>query len=278
MGPEPRREFPALLGDLASLRPEQVDEPLWEIASGIGSFGADADPTWIPWLHYLLVAQASRPFAASSRALPLLVSGVIAAWPQADPSRPYDGFFADLLCTLGRRLMATPPWRDDDPFGWIADANRRHDHWHDPQEDFTALAFLHAKYLPAAQVPAWIASVLDVPHPVWRGQVLPWLVGMHSMLAGEVDQPADWREEDLRHVQFEGSYLLRGRNDGDHTPGREPPPPALPPANRAALLATVRRRMNVERLCEWLDSFAPYPSLHANLFDVPERFTRLYLD
>jgi hypothetical protein len=275
---ETRRMFPELLGDLARLDTRALEEPLVEIASGMHSFGP-VDGSWVPWFHHLLAQLVPRALDDHGRLLPLLVNGVIACHPRAESDERYEGFTDDVLATLGRSLMTGPPWRDaTDPLGWVREARRRHDHWHDVEGTFAASAFLHLVYLPTAQVPAWVASMLDIPDPVWRGQVLPWLVGVHPMLDGDVRWPKEWVGGFEPCVDWDWSHVLSGDTTGDHTPGRARPAPALRGANGAVVIETVRRRMNYDRLCAWLDSFKPYPSLADNLFDVPERFTRLYLD
>ena len=273
---ETRRMFPGLLGDLATLDTRVLQDPLVEIASGLHSFG-DVDG-WVPWFQYLLARLVPRALEDRGRLLPLLVNGVIACCPPAGTDRRYDGYTDDVLATLGRSLMTGPHWRDPaDPLCWTHAARHRHHHWHDVEDAFAASAFLHLVHLPTAQVPAWVASMLDIPDPVWRGQVLPWLVGVHPLLNGEVGWPREWKDAEPR-VGWSWSHVLGGETTGDHRPERARPAPALRDGTGAAVIEAVRRRMNYERLCAWLDSFKPYPSLNDNLFDVPERFTRLYLD
>jgi hypothetical protein len=273
---ETRRMFPELLGDLSALDTAALEDPLVEIASGLHCFG-DVDG-WVPWFQYLLPRFVPRALEDRGRLLPLLVNGAILCCSPAGTDAPYDGYTDDLLATLGRSLMTMPHWRDaSDPLCWTRAALQRHHHWHYVEDAFAASAFLHLVHLPTAQVPAWVVSMLDIPDPVWRGQVLPWLVGVHPMLVGAVRWPCEWKDAEPR-VDWNWSHVLGGETTGDHRPDRAPPGPALRGDNGAVVIDTVRRRMNHERLCAWLDSFKPYPSLNDNLFDVPERFARLYLD
>jgi hypothetical protein len=276
-----RRMYPELMGDLTALSAEDLEDPLVEIATGTSNFGGEAD-CWGAWFHYLIAPLLPRALEGGFDSVAeLLVTGLVAHYPQGIDDPPYRDFRQDMLLTLGRCVTGAQPWLEGRGArfrSWYDRGRSDNPGWLEARGEFAASAFLHAKYLAPDAIPAWTTSMLDFDAPAWRAQVLIWLVAMKPMFEGAVAQLSEMARVDGASASWAWSHVLKGTNDGDYSPDRPTPPPALPEANRAALVATVRRRMNHERLCAWLDSFKAIPALDQGLYDVPERFTRYYLD
>ena len=270
------RMFPDLLDELDGVAHELLHDALWEAAAGTCRFGRR--PGWDAWLLYLiaqLVPRARQRFTAG-RVSELLVTAFVALYPQGVADAPYPGFQDDVLRTLGQSLMEPAAWPAPVGSAWREPRAVTALGYYDLQADVAALAFLQAKYLPASEVPAWVGSVLDIPAPAWRANTLAWLVWLHPLLSGAVQQVDALSRDGYGTLAWHGSDCLHGREDGNPAPA--PAPAAIPPANGAAVIATVRRRMTVARLVQWLDSFEANPALENGLLDLPERFTALYLD
>ncbi len=92
----------------------------------------------------------------------------------------------------------------------------------------------------AEAVTPWMDSVLDIPDPHWRSQVLVWLVGAHPILTGEISQPKDLPECAPFCVGWDESWRLTGNYSGQF---REWATVSefLPPDNRAAMLKAAHR-------------------------------------
>jgi len=267
---ESRKMFPQLMGNLDAVPAAEIEHALREAASGTISFGLNDE--WSGWFHYLLPQLVPRALETGSDSLlELLVDGLLAHYPQGVVEPPYPGFREDILATLGQCL----PGAWDETTG-MESAQRPPHSYPEVTGTFAASAFLMLKYLPGQAVAEWVTSLLDIPFPPWRAQVLTWLVGIHGRIDRQGAWPRYWTSDEPQ-VAWGWSHIHSGFNDGDHSP-RPPAHPPIPDANRDALFATARRRMSVERLCAWLDSFAPYAGLHDSQYDLPERFTRLYLD
>jgi hypothetical protein len=266
---ETRRMFDELMGDLAAVDDERLCRALEEIGSGTQSFGHMQE--WDDWFHFLFAPLIERLPRTCRRAgdslLEYVVTALMSLHPDAVAAPPYAGFVEDVLMTLGRAVVAREPWGVDDPWSWVRDARSTQLQRHRTQGEFAASAFLHLKYLPADAVPAWTASMLDIPHPVWRAQVLPWLAGMADVSVGRSEDDRFARD----NLEWAWSHALE-RSKGD-----VPAPIALPDANVQAMVATVRRAMNRGRYEAWLESFEPYPAVRDGLYDLPPRFERYYL-
>jgi hypothetical protein len=273
---EVRKTFPALMGDLDTLPLDDLIDPLREIASGPGSFG-DPCGEWGPWFHYLMPRLLPRAMEGTHESvLEYLVTGLFALHPQDLSEAPFRQ--QDVLLTLGRCLMEAQPWLSHGyPTRecWICDARSDRMQWHSPHGVFNASAFLQLKCLPSDDVPAWVVSMLDIPSPLWRAEVLPWLVGIHPLLTGELTQPEGL---DAAASHYDASWAWSHCLKGQVALEPERPPPAVSRETCEAVIETVRRCMSHERLCAWLDSFKPYRLLDQGMFDVPERFARYYLD
>lgn len=271
-----RDGFAELHGEVEAIDAGTLEVALWNLASAAND--ADRDPALVAWFHYLLsrLAGRARHRGAVGRLGESLVSGFAAHYPRGVGSdAPYAGFRDDVLLTLGRYLMDPAEWPAPRGSAWreprIANAHG----YYDLQKDVLATVFLQAKYLPLAEVPAWVASMLEIPAPSWRANVVGALVALQPLFAGDIGQAGELGGLDGIWC---GSKSLRGWKDGDWQVDGPPPPPAIPAANGAAIIATVRERMTVARLVQWLDTFEANPALEHGLSDLPERFTALYLD
>jgi hypothetical protein len=271
-----RQMFDALLGDLDLLPTSALQEPLGEIASGTSSFGPR--PEWDAWFHYLLGALVPRSHEAFvSYLLEYLVSGFIALHPNGVHRAPYAGFRDDVLMTLGRCMMDAQCWKGSDiVVGRVL--HRPHGTWGDTSGDLSASMCLCLKYLPSSQVEPWLRSVLAIPSPHWRAQLMVWMVGAHDMLNGTATWPSQWPEGAYPAVDWEWSHCLKPAlatlaGDGNDSVGN----PFLPEDSRAQALLCLEAYFSPAGYAEWLDSIRTVPSLENALGDTPLTFQARYV-
>lgn len=168
--------------DFAQVDPAEVDRALEEIGSGMRCFGFMQE--WWDWLHYLLPRVTARHASLPKSLLDSPVCGLVSALITHHP----DGFAAgtdaalrgQVLITLGRSLMDGARWSD----GLIRAGSLLHDiplasddvgRWWETAEDLNCLLFLCLKCLAPAEVGPWAASVLRIPDPHWRAQMVLWM-------------------------------------------------------------------------------------------------------
>lgn len=277
---ETRHMFTNLMGDLDPLPVKELQKPLEEIASGVSCFGRRTE--WRDWFHYLLprlVPRANENYVASLNET--LVTALMAQYPLGIVNAPYPKFRDDVLVTLGRTTMEGSCWRD----GRLVLGTMLHRHnrwpsgqwgWYDASGDLSASLFLNLKYLSRDEVRDWMASVLAIACPYWRAQLIAWLVGAHDVLSGQIRQPSDFKGKpdvdwDWSHclefkalVRWDEALALGGRS-------------FFPEPNCRAVLEVVAATMNQDVFLEWLLSIAEDPGLEAELLDLPDRFSSIYL-
>lgn len=278
---EERHLFHELMQDVSRLSAEQLQQPLQEIASGTSCFGPRAE--WHAWYHHLLgqlLPRCHERFVSSL--LEFLATGFFALYPNGIHRSPYPQFRSDVLNTLGRCLMVAECWDGDDiVIGSML--HRSNDNpnrvwcWWDASGDFSASMYLCLKYLPPSQVERWFASVLAIPSPHWRAQLIVWLVGSHELLTGELRWPSEWDENAYPSVSWTWSHCLRpdlATSDDSGAPAVEC---FLPETSREIVLAAVQRHFTDEVYLSWLESIARVPSVEAELAEIPSTFERMYL-
>lgn len=274
-----RRMFTELMGDLDSLEVRELTSPLYEIASGSHSFGPRTE--WSRWFHYLLPRLIPRSHERVTHyLLETLATTFFSQYPSGDEPEPYRGFRKDALNTLGRCMMDAACWSGDQ----IAVGNILHRGgwpngiwgWFDASGDFSASMFFCLKYLPAADVRDWMLSVLKIPSPHWRAQVMVWCVGAHDMLSGKVQCASQLDVSDRPSLAWEASHLLTGSfatDSGDRLEIAE----FLPVGNRLEALNAVASYMSEDKYLDWICSFAEFDCLENELAELPDRFRELFI-
>lgn len=277
MGAE-RRMFHELFGDLSLVDVSILRRALGEIASGTGAFGPKAE--WEDWFHYLLALLLPR--AHEQDVLESLVSAFVAIYPTDDVAFPYATFRDDVLATLGRCLMAPGCWQGQEiVLGSVLHRSNCNPAqvwcWWNASGDFSASLFFCLKYLPAARIDAWLASVLSIPSPHWRAQVIVWLVGARAMLAGEMRWPSelaigarpsiDWEASHCLGAQLAGWHAIKGKETADF----------LSRATRDQTLAVCQQFFTVDVLDAWMASIDQVPDLAVELAEIPKLFEALYV-
>jgi hypothetical protein len=145
-----RRMFNELMTDSPDhWTPDVLRQPLYELASGPGSFGHL--PEWTAWTHFLLAQLPTRIDGPSWASIyECLISAFIAHYPDERAAGPYEGFYADVLATVGRIPMSAGNWLD----GGLAERGIISSIEKMPNGPcissggaFSAALFLHLKYL-----------------------------------------------------------------------------------------------------------------------------------
>ena len=278
---EERRLFPGLLGNLDDVTTHDLQEPLAEIANGISSFGPMEE--WNAWYHYLLGALLPRCHESFvSYLLESLLTGFMAIYPNGIYREPYKGFREDILLTLGRCMMDSTCWNGSDIA--VGKVLRQSDDnpnrvwvWWDASGDFTASMFICLKYLPESSIESWLCSVLDIPSPHWRAQVIVWLVGAYGILTNTVQWPSEFSMEARPYIGWESSYCLKAKMAAADGSGAAPVATFIPEASRTAVLTVVKSYFSDNRFLEWLDCISTVPYLEAELAEIPSTFETLYV-
>ena len=274
----PKREmYPDLLGDLDDLNDDQIYRPLQQIASGPSCFGQLDE--WTDWYHYLLPRVMRRDWGSTlHHPMEVVISGFMGQHPENGQRFPYPEFGADALCTLGRCIMSPVCWPD----GLLDASNclmkfRRADGtvgWYDADGLLSASLFFCLKYLPETEVGPWFGSVIAIPNPYWRAQIIVWLIGANPILTDAISQPDKFAETGPNRVGWDWSYALHGNYTGNF----DPPirlSPFIPDENRHALL----RAIQGINLTEFLEEWQTDPQLHelaAETAGMPDHYLELY--
>jgi hypothetical protein len=280
MGDE-RQMYPELRGDLDELSAYDLKKPLTEIASGTGSFGPMRE--WHEWYHYLLGALLPRSHEAHvSYLLESLVTAFMAIYPNGVYREPYKGFQEDALLTLGRSIMDSECWNGSDiVIGKVLQRSNNNPAkvwlWWNASGDLSASLFFCLKYLPESAVEPWLLSVLDIPSPHWRAQIVVWFVGAYDLLHDVVRWPSEFPVQDHPDIGWEWSHCLRAELAKSDDSGAPPTTHFIPAATQATALRVLKSYFSEERFLEWLDSIAGVSYLEAELGEIPSTFETLYV-
>lgn len=281
MGDE-RKMYPELLGDLNEVSAYDLMKPLGEIASGTGSFGPMRE--WNTWYHYLLGALLPRGHEAHvSYLLEPLFTGFMAIYPNGVYREPYKGFQEDALLTLGRSIMDSECWNGSDiAIGKVLRRSNNNPNrvwvWWNASGDLSASLFFCMKYLPDVAVEPWLRSVLDIPSPHWRAQVMVWFVGAHELLNGVVRWPSEFAVQAHPDIGWEWSHCLRPELTTTDDSGAPPAAAFIAEGVRATALRVMRSYFTEDRFLEWLDGISSVPYLAAELVEIPSTFEALYVN
>lgn len=275
LAPE-RTMYPEMLGDLELLSDEDILEPLRDTI-GPTCFGPHAE--WTEWFHYLLPRLLRRDWGRTVyHPVELIISAFMAQHPDSTGKTPYSEFTNDALLTLGQYIMSPHCWPDgvlhasrclnkyrrvDGTFGWYGSDGL-----------LSASIFFCLKYLPEDQVEPWFESVMAIPNPYWKAQVVVWLIGAHPLLTGAIEQPSQLPEIGPYEIGWDASYSLAGNYTGNF----ETPitlTPFLPEENREAALRVIQSLELSEFLEEW-QTDPNLAELAAETAGAPDRFMDLY--
>ena len=278
---EERRMFHDLMGDVSGLTAWELQEALQEIASGTSSFGPHAE--WNDWYHYLLgqlLPRSHENFVSSL--LESLITCFFALYPNGVHRPPYKHFHSDILNTLGRCMMDPRCWNGGDiVVGSMLHRSNNNPNrvwcWWDASGDFSASMCLCLKYLAPPLVQSWLASVLAIPSPHWRAQVLVWLVGSNELLRGQVRWPSELKIEAHPSVGWEWSHCLRPELATSDESGATPVESFLPRAATEAALAVTQEYFTEDTYLAWLESISQVPYLEAELAAIPSTFEGMYV-
>jgi hypothetical protein len=263
---------------VADVDADYLHNCLFEITSGTNSFGRREE--WEQWFRFLLPDLILRGHERHSFTFllePTISAFKVIFWDGLEGE--YAGFRDDVVGTLGRCLMREELWdcrathgrpplgrflRWQDEAGAIGPAG-----WHagETSAPLAASLFFCLNYLPAEEIPSWVASLAAVEDPYFRGALVVWLLGALDLLSEE--HPSAARvEKSNPSVGWHNSFLLAS-GSGMEEPTNDPRN-FLPRENRAAFIREVRRRVTPEVLLAWADSFSTEEALSGALLNAPE--------
>ncbi|TVQ84534.1 MAG: hypothetical protein EA357_02620 [Micavibrio sp.] len=270
-----RRIFHELTGDIASLTVSQLQKVLESISSGASCFGLYDE--WNDWYHHLLGHLIPRSHACwVDPLLEYLVTAFFALYPDGLNKPPYRNFDEDVLNTLGRCMMEPECWDGNDiAVGRVLHRSPRPNKlwgWWDASGDFSASMFLCLKYLPPDLIESWFKSVLAIPSPHWRAQLLVWLVGAHGFFTGKIRWPSELRNDAYPSVDWAWSHCLRAdmASSSDVTG-------FLPRAAGKIVLETAYRHFTEDVYLDWIGSISAIAYLETELALIPATFESLYM-
>lgn len=276
MSPE-RILYTDLLGDIASLVSDQIERPLEEIVSGLTCFGPY--PEWQEWFDYLLPRVISRQLRVIVHdPVERLITAFMARHPDPGASPPYEVFLDDALATLGQYMMSPQRWSEG-KFDAAITVNKVEwpsglFGWFNCDGLLSASLFFCLKYLPAEKISDWFTSLLDIPNPYWKAQIIVWLVGAHPILVGAINQPSQFPEQGPCDISWDWSHALSGNYSGQHD-GNVPEIAFLLEGNRRKLLAAV----DAWNVAEFLEDWQTAPELNVlagETVGIPDRFADLH--
>lgn len=253
-----QREMYAYLAEqeLDVLDHSQLAIPLAEIAGGTASFGPMAE--WQSWFNYLLprlVPIAMQAYKAEIHEL--LITAFITQHPAGVSEPPYRGFREDTLHTLGQIIMDGSKWNEGQiSLGRVLVHPPSDLHsswgWWEASGDLSASLFFCLKYLMADEIEGWVRSVLIIPDPHWRAQIMLWIMGSQLLLDEKPEQPSNLEGKEPG-VEWELSHCLTGNYTGRF----EQPIaliPFIPSANKLAFRAALHKYLTDSELLEWRKS------------------------
>jgi hypothetical protein len=278
---EHRRMF-VELGETAvdDLPAAYLEHCLWEIASGVRSFGLSEE--WTSWFRYLLPRLVERTYLRRSTS-PLLCEAISVFinlyWEET--SGEYDGFVEDALATLGRSVMAEGLWapvpESGDPMSRRA-VFLRPEHWEEPPwtsawDAFSASPELSAsllfcmRYLDPEELRDWAASLATISDPCWRAHLVVWLSGALDLLERPLVLVSNL-EKAQPTLRWLSSHLLGSPESSDLR--RKPSADFISEARSTAFLEGIRNAITPEALLGWIDAFAADEHLNRDMLWTTE--------
>jgi hypothetical protein len=211
-----------------------------------------------------------------------LVTGFIALHPNGVGRAPYPQFRDDALQTLGRCIMDPRCWSGSEVVvgEFLHRSNNNPNRvwcWWDASGDLSSSLFFCLKYLPTELVQGWFSSVLAIPSPHWRAQVLVWLVGSNDILEGRINWPSELLEKAYPSVAWEWSHCLDSELATTDVSGLPPMTSLLPEESKARVVSATRLYFTEEVFLEWLDSISRVPYLESELGQIPSTFESIYV-
>ncbi len=264
MGNE-RRMFDHLYSSPDCLPLESIAEAFEEIISGLTAFGHYKE--WHDWYHYLLVICLERMNRHQiCSLLEYCVSGYFICYSNDTENLPYKEFKEDALNTLGKMMMNSKNWSDSSIiFESILHepANSPSDFWGwwDASSDLCCSLFFCLKYLPDELVHSWFQSVLDIPSPHWRAQIIVWLVGAHPLISGDIKKISKLTHQP--DISWEQSYLLSTD---------------ISTKNRRAIATCVNQYFTEDKYIEWLEIISIHDYLIAETTEILTMFEKIFID
>lgn len=273
---------------IAEVSIELLENVLWEISSGISSFGHRRE--WHDWFKHLLphlIPRSSQTYAFHALIESTATAFMNVFWNGI--TEEYPGFGADVIDSLGQSLMEPDVWvessnnqlnvprtypiflaREDDdgaiaPLFWHAgESNNR----------LSCMMFFCLKYLPASQIPGWVSSVMAIENPYWKGALAVWLLGAQDLLGDKIARVSKI-EKTNPSVKWNNWHVLRSRYGSIDA---EEPPCAefndnkdfLPAENNVLFLMEIKRQLTPEVLIQWTDAIATEPNLGDALLNTTD--------
>ena len=269
---------------IEEIAPEVLRDCLYQISSGISSFGHQAE--WSDWFKYLLPGLVMLP--DNRYAFHFLVESIVSAlmqvfWLGLDGE--YSGFRDDVMSSLGLCLMKPEAWividdkrpdelallslrwEEDDgtlaPSGWDAG---------ETSPNLSAMLFFGLKYLRPAEIPSWATSLIAIKDPYWRAALMVWLLGAYDLLNTPIPLPSQLGKTNPQ-VNWADSHSLGSGHEPDGSEWDQhfnDNKEFLMPANNSAFVTEVRRQLTPELILEWTDAIAADAALSTSLLNTPE--------
>jgi hypothetical protein len=191
--------------------PDLLRQPLYELASGPGCFGYR--PEWTTWTHFLLAQLPTRIDGSSWASIyEHLVSAFMAHYPNELSPAPYEGFYPDVLATVGKLPMSPTNWTDGrlSEDGVISSIEKTvYGPFISGGGAFSAALFLHLKYLDQDDIIDWLASVFAIRDLIWRVKLVFWIEASSPALLGS-GQPSELAFESDHGSGWEPCWCLKG--------------------------------------------------------------------
>lgn len=246
-----RRMFTELMTDTPDhWTPDLLWTPLYELASGPGSFGCR--PEWTSWMQFFLAQLPTRiEGPAWSSAYECLVSAFIAHFSDEQVAGPYDGFYGDVLATLGKIPMSPTNWVD----GWLSGKgliSSVENTVYGPSIScggaFSAALFLHLKYLNEHAVVDWLSSVFAIRDHIWRIKLILWLEASSFLLINSGHQPSELEDEPSDGSGWEASWCLKGSSPSRHVDASQIEIPFISERRQQILRDQVQSQLSIADL------------------------------
>ncbi|MGO1071530.1 hypothetical protein [Lysobacter sp. CA199] len=231
--------------DPQSWSKRELENALEALTSGPRCF--DHSDEWSEWFDYLLPRVLER--TDDQHSFELLVTAVFVHC--LDPVLPgrTPQFRRDLLDTLGRRLMAPSCWNPAQADGLLRPIASGF-YKINPGGAISAACCLVLRYLDAALIDGWIESVLAIDDASWRCAFVVWLAGA-AVVVHDGAQPESMGNPPHLEIGWNGHWLLDGSIPSRNLDRDAPQFAFFGPTQRQALLASLKRRLDLATLLRW---------------------------